>query len=190
MVRPWLAGIVPRCPRWGRVLVLALCLTGTLAAQVSREYDLKAVFLYNFVTFVEWPKAVRPPPGKPIIIGVLGRDPFGKVLDEVVAGETLKENPLEVRRYRTPEAALECHILYISASEAARLPQILDMLRGKPVLTVADMPRFTEAGGIITFATGDRVQLQVNAGAAQQAGLAISSKLLRVATVVGQAPAP
>jgi len=151
---------------------------------------LEAVFLYNFTTFVEWPKEVRPPPGKPIIIGILGRDPFGSVLDEVVAGESLNGNPLVVRRYRTPEAALECQILFISASEAAHLPQILDLLRGKPVLTVADMPRFAEAGGIITFATGTRVQLNINAGAAHQAGLNISSKLLRVATLVGPAPPP
>jgi hypothetical protein len=67
-------------------LACALLLAASLRAQSSREYDLKAVFLYNFATFVEWPESVRPPAGQPIIIGILGRDPFGTVLDEVVAG--------------------------------------------------------------------------------------------------------
>jgi len=171
-------------------LVLAVLLAGPAAAQSSREYDLKAVFLYNFATFVEWPKEARPAAGQPIVIGILGRDPFGTVLDDVVAGEKLDDHPLAVRRCRTPEEAVGCHILFISASEAARLPQILELLRGKPVLTVADMPRFAETGGIITFSTGARVQLHINARAAHQAGLAISSKLMRVATMVGPPPAP
>lgn len=173
-----------------RGLTLALWLVAPLAAQSTREYDLKAVFLYNFATFVEWPKEVRPPAGEPIIIGILGRDPFGEALDAVVAGESLRGNPLQVRRYRSPEAAAECHILYIGASEAWRLPRIMGALRGKPVLTVGDMPRFADAGGIITFSTGGRVQLQINPVAAQRAGLAISSKLLRVSTVVGGTVSP
>lgn len=182
-----------RCPArpWVLGLLLGLMLTGTLPAQASREYDIKAVFLYNFVAFVEWPAAARPGPGAPIIIGILGRDPFGAVLDEVVAGEKLKGHPLEVRRYRTPEAALEAHILYISTSETWRLGEILRVLRSRPVLTVADVPQTALASeAIITFSTGNRVELRVNPAAAQQAGLSISSKLLRVATVSGPGATP
>ena len=175
---------------WVQALVLATCVAPPLAAQATREYDLKAVFLFNFATFVEWPESARPPAGKPIIIGVLGRDPFGALLDGVVAGEKLRDHPLEVRRYRTPEMAQEAHILYISASEAWRLPQILRFLRGKPVLTVADIPRARDAGAIITFATGSRLELHVNPAAAEHAGLNISSKLLRVATVTDPGAVP
>lgn len=175
---------------WTKVLLLAACGASSLAAQATREYDLKAVFLFNFATFVEWPESARPPAGQPIIIGVLGRDPFGAMLDEVVVGEKSKDRPLEIRRYRTPEAAQEAHILYISASEERRLAKILRGMRGKPVLTVADVPRSVDAGTIISFSTGDRLQLHVNLAAAQQAGLNISSKLMRVATIVGQEPSP
>ncbi len=182
---------LPRFIRWGRtVLLLGGFGAALVAQQQSREYDLKAVFLYNFASFVEWPKAARPPAGQPVVIGILGRDPFGAVLDNVVAGEILDGHPLVVRRYATPEAAAECHILYISASETKRLPQILETLRGKPVLTVADMPRFAESDAIITFSTGTRVQLHINTAAAQKAGLTISAKLLRVATIVGSASSP
>ncbi|HWA28758.1 MAG TPA: YfiR family protein [Lacunisphaera sp.] len=170
--------------------LLALVLAGSLAAQRSREYDLKAVFLFNFTTFVEWPEDARPKPGQPLIIGILGRDPFGRVLDDVVAGEKLQDNPLQVRRYRTVEAAQEAQVLYISSSEAERMPQILHFLRDKPVLTVADMPHAAGTEAVISFATGNHIQLQVNPAAAQRAGLNISSKLLRVATLVGQNAVP
>ena len=170
-------------------LVLALGLAAPLAAQSSREYDLKAVFLYNFVTFVDWPKGALPD-GQPFVIGVLGEDPFGAALDEVVEGEKFRNLPLQVRRCRTIEEARSCQIVFISSSEAARLPAILAELRGRPVLTVADTPKFLEAGGIIAFSTEARVQLNVNAAAARRAGLAISSKLLRVAKVVDEKASP
>jgi hypothetical protein len=173
-----------RFSRWTAFAALVFGLAAELEAQPSREYDLKAVFLYNFAMFVEWPKEARPPAGQPIIIGVLGRDPFGRVLDEVVGNEVLNGNPLAVRRYRTPQEARECHILFISASEQEDLPRILSVLRGRPILTVADMTRFVASDAIITFTTGKRVQLHINPAAAQQAGIAISAKLLRVSTVV------
>lgn len=170
-------------------LALALGLAGSLAAQASREYDLKAVFLYNFVTFVDWPKDALPAQ-QPFVIGILGQDPFGAALDEVIAGEKFHNVPLQVRRCRTVEEARACQIVFISASEAARLPAILQDLKGRPVLTVGDTPQFLAAGGIIAFSTEARVQLHVNAAAARRAGLAISSKLLRVAKVVDEKAAP
>jgi hypothetical protein len=184
-IRPFLAGSARGC-RWWLFLLAAACLAGPVPAQQrSREYDLKAVFLYNFATFVEWPEAARPPAGAPIVIGVLGRDPFGTALDEVINGEKLNGHPLQVRRCKSADEARECHILFISASEASHVGDILQALKGRPVLTVGDMPRFLEMGGIIAFSTDARLQLHVNAPAARQAGLNISSKLLRVATVVG-----
>jgi hypothetical protein len=179
--------VLARLPRSWAWCWVALCLAGPLAGQASREYDLKAVFLFNFVTFVDWP-ANATPDKSPFVIGVLGEDPFGSALDEVIAGEKIRGAPLQARRCRTLEEARQCQILFISSSEAAKLPEILKDLRGRPVLTVADVPRFLEAGGIIAFSTGARLQLQVNPAAAQRAGLTISSKLLRVAKVVEDAP--
>lgn len=170
-------------------LALMLGLAGGLDAQVSREYDVKAVFLFNFVTFVEWPKGALAD-GKPFVIGILGQDPFGATLDEVVAGEKVRQSPLQVRRCRSVEEARDCHIVFISSSEASRLPAILRQLGPLPVLTVGEMKQFAEGGGIIAFSTEDRVQLSVNAAAARRAGLSISSKLLRVAKVVEEKAAP
>ena len=175
---------IARGLRCGLLLVLATGFAGRLAAQSTREYDLKAVFLYNFATFVEWPDDTIPA-GQPFFIGVLGEDPFGPVLERVIAGEKVKGHPLAVRRCKTAAEARECQIVFISRSEAPRLPEILRGLRGQPVLTVADMPRFIEAGGVISFSTDGRVQLHVNADTAREGRLTISSKLLRVATVHG-----
>lgn len=171
-------------------LVLALGFAGLLPGQSTREYDLKAVFLYHFVNFVEWPEPARPPAGEPLVVGVLGRDPFGPVLDEVMTGTVRNGNPLEVRRYRDLGSLRECHILFISASETSRMSRIIEAVRGRPILTVADSPQAAESGAIIAFSAGNRVQLHVNAGAAQRAGINISSKLLRVSTIVGRGRLP
>lgn len=163
--------------------VAALVLGVAAMAQSSREYDLKAVFLYNFATFVDWPESAFTAPDQPFVIGVLGEDPFGAALDEVVANERVKGRPLVVRRCATIAEGSSCHILFISASERERMREVLRATAGRPVLTVADVPRFVEAGGLVGFATGPRLQLHVNATAARQSGLTISSKLLRVAVV-------
>jgi hypothetical protein len=189
MCRRFLARLSRCCPRWG-LLAVAAVLAGPVAAQPSREYDLKAVFLYNFASFVDWPREALPEAAQPFVIGVLGQDPFGRALEEVVAGEKAHGASLQVRRCQTVAEARECHILFIGASEAPRLAAILQELKGRPVLTVADMPRFLETGGIIAFSTDGRVQLHVNTATARLAGLTISSKLLRVAKVVDTAPPP
>jgi hypothetical protein len=157
-------------------------------AQVSREYDIKAVFLYNLASFVEWPESAFAGPDAPFVIGVIGDDPFDGVLDAVVAGEYVGTHAFAIRRYRRPSEIDDCHVLFISASESRRLGSILARVRGRPVLTVGDIPGFAEAGGMIGFTTEhEQLQLHVNPGAVQAAALNVSSKLLEVARVVGDA---
>src|SRR2546430_2920392 len=109
------------CRPWGR-LALLLIGGGLLgaAAPVS-EYQLKAVFLFNFAQFVEWPPAALPGDSAPFVIGVLGKDPFGADLDDIVRGETVNRHPLSVVRYHTVAEVRDCQILFIAASE---LPQL------------------------------------------------------------------
>ena len=154
------------------------------SAQPSREYDVKAAFLYNFITFTDWPADAFSDASSPYVIGVLGDDPFGPVLDQIVTGEHIKSRPLVVRRFKNIADIHHCHILFICASEAYRLPEILRWLRDQPVLTVADMPGFAEAGGEIGFISGSRVRLIINPDALRSAHLSVSSKLLRLAQLV------
>lgn len=174
---------------WSFLLLTWLLLALPLSAQRTREYDLKAVFLFNFATFVEWPDEAKLGEGDAFVIGVLGDDPFGASLDEVVNGEAVRGAPLVVRRYRTVAEAAGARILFM-ALPPDRLREALAALRGRPVLTVSDHPQFLEAGGIVAFSTGARVELHINPEAAREAGLSISSKLLRVAKIHAKGAGP
>jgi hypothetical protein len=164
---------------------LLLATTGEVEAQVSREYDLKAVFLYNLASFIQWPESAFAGPDDPFVIGIVGSDPFGGVLEQIVAGEYVGKRPFAIRRFRRVSEVAGCHLLFISASEARWVPNILARLRGQPVLTVADVPAFAENGGMVGFSTArDQLLLHVNPAAVHDAALAVSSKLLEVAQVV------
>jgi hypothetical protein len=158
----------------------------------SREFQVKAVFLYNFAQFVEWPREAFDDPKSPLIIGILGLDPFGEALDEMVRGETVNGRPLVVERYRWVGEANRCHILFISGSEGPRSEQIATTLKDRSVLTVCDWEGLSGRGAIVRFVMErNRVRLRINLEAAKAAGLNISSKLLRSAeTVVQHTSAP
>jgi hypothetical protein len=180
-----------RCGRLRRILLAALILVLPVLARAAErapilpEYQVKAVFLFNFAQFVEWPAVAFPEAKTPLVIGVLGEDPFGAELDEIVRGETLGLRPLQVRRYQRVEEIEACHILFISRSEGPRLALVLERLKGRSVLTVGDMDEFTRRGGMIRFVTEqNKVRMRINVEAAKRVGLVISSKLLRPADIV------
>lgn len=167
------------------LLVWGSCGPGTgLAAPTPAQVE--AVFLFNFTQFVDWPPQAFAEPGAPIIIGVLGSDPFGAALDEVVRGEVVRGHPLVVHRAQHIEELADCQILFISRSERARVAPILATLKGSNILTVSDLDEFAKEGGMICFVLMDnKVRLRVNLEATKTAGLTLSSKLLRVAQIVG-----
>lgn len=182
---------------WGRLVLASLVAIFVLSPATAgseagpgrtHEYDLKAVFLFQFAHFVTWPSRSFRDENSPITIGVLGEDPFGGALDEVVAGEVVGARRLDVRRYDLVDQVGPCHILFISASEADRLPAVLAGLKGRNVLTVGDTKDFATRGGIVGFGVDrKRLKIRVNLAAADSAQLTISSKLLRQAEVVRKA---
>lgn len=178
----------------GACLVVAVLLSagslvsaGKIAAQAmpTPEYQVKAVFLYHFTQFVEWPGSAFPDAQAPLVIGVVGDDPFGAYLDEIVRGEAVNGHPLVVQRYRRAEEIGPSHILFVSPSEEHRLEEIFSRARGRPLLTVGDADEFAREGGIIQFVTErGKIRLRVNADAARIANLRISSRLLSLADIV------
>ena len=156
------------------------------AQTTTSEYQVKAVFLFNFTQFVDWPQKAFSDPQEPIVIGVLGDDPFGNYLDDTVRGEKVDNRPLVVRRYHAAEDIDgSCQVLFISRSEAARTEQIIAHLKDRSILTVSDEDEFGRRGGMVRFiAENSRIKLRINVAAAKAAGLTISSKLLRVAEIV------
>jgi hypothetical protein len=156
------------------------------ATATPSEYQLKAVFLFNFAQFVDWPQAAFQDAEMPLVIGVVGTDPFGSYLDDVVRGEQVKGRSLIVKRFRKLEDVDVCHILFVGAADAARLAMAPAALAGRAILTVSDADRTAQRGAMIQFVEAQkRIRLRIDVGTASAAGLTISSKLLRSAEIIG-----
>lgn len=166
-------------------LTLLFLLPGCIGAQEANEYEVKAAFLYNFARFVEWPNNVSLDPNGPLVIAILGRDPFGGEIDRAIEGKTVNGRRLVIKRFSSLEAYEQCHILFVSSSERTNLPRILAAVRTSSVLTVSETDRFAQIGGIINFITiENRIRFEINQAAAARVGLKISSKLLSLGRVV------
>lgn len=178
----------PRSPAKKRlaflVLLLFATLTSSMRAQVvtPTELQVKAAYLYKFGAFVQWPSAA---PRESFTICVLGHDPFGPTLDATLSGGSIDGSAVVAKRISGAQEASQCRIVYVSSSEGPRLKSILQTLNQLPVLTVSDMPRFVDSGGMIQFVLENgRVRFDVNLASAEKAGLGLSSQLLKVASAV------
>jgi hypothetical protein len=151
----------------------------------AREYQLKAAFLYNFTQFVEWPAEAFAQGDSPLVIGVLGEDPFGSYLDEIVQGEKVNNHPLVVQRYAKVEDIKQCHILFINFKGSRdELKQVLGIVKSSSTLTVSDGDSFVRSGGMVRFFTEDnKLRIRIGLDPIKEAHLVISSKLLRLAEV-------
>lgn len=148
------------------------------------EYEVKAAFVYNFTRFVQWPQARA---SGPLDICVMGEDPFGSALDEAVENKHVGGRPIAVTRLSETDTASACEVLFISSSEHDRVERIVETLADSPVLTVGDVEDFAERGGMINLTErGSHVRFEINVDALERAGLRASSRLLRLATIVGE----
>lgn len=162
------------------LVAAAFLCAGRVQSPPAREYEVKAAFLFNFAKFVEWPPNAFPDANTPLVIGVLGQDPFGSCLDDTVRGEHANSRQLVVQRYRTPGEIKSCHVLFISRSESDRLDQIVANLRYRKMLIVTDADG-GRGGVIIRFVNeGNKIRFKIDVEAAKAANLTISSKLLRL----------
>jgi hypothetical protein len=178
-------------------LVLAVLLAGRLVSTHAAEGGapvaedrVKAVFMYNFARFVEWPVPAATAATQQLVLGLWGRVSFQKDLQQAVSqAPAVGGRRLLLRQVGSLAEAGECHILFIAATERARVGELLAQLRGRPILTVSDMERFCEAGGMIGLRKkADTLGTDVNLAVAEGAGLKISAKLLRLSTIVPTAP--
>ena len=169
---------------------LLFACSSALGQQRPSEYQVEAAYLYNFGRFVEWPAKGTNAPGS-FTICVLGEDPFGQALDATIAGEAIGNQRVIARRISSPQMSVDCQILFISSSEANRLNKIIEALDKNAILTVSDIPQFSQHRGMIQFVLEEnRIRFEVNLTATQRAGLTLSSDLLKVATVVRKNPQP
>jgi hypothetical protein len=146
--------------------------------------EVKAAYLFNFASFVEWPPAAFGSSSEPLAVCVFGDDPFGRVLDDTLAGERVAGRPLAARRIGRPAEAAGCQIVFVGTVDGRQTAEILRALDGRPTLTVGDTEDFTRQGGMVTFVMeGARVRFRVNPSAVARSGLVMSSQLLRLARV-------
>jgi hypothetical protein len=154
-------------------------------AGTPSEHQVKAAFLYNFANFVQWPEEALGPAGAPLKMCVVGTDPFGAALDDAFRHQVVQGRRVQISRGATLAAVGRCHSLFLSQSEQVRWPELLKELGNAPTLTVADGPPLVRQGGMVNFVLeAKRVRFEINRGAADHAGLRISSKLLALARLV------
>jgi len=171
------------------LMVLAWLLTSTGRGNcedvLSMEYHVKAVFLYNFAKYVDWPATAFTNATEPITVGVLGTDPFGDSLQHAVEGKVINGRPFVIKPLAANADLTGCQILFISDSEASRMGEILARAGALPVLTVGEDEAFAQNGGIINFVLKEgKVRLEIDLTTATKVGLKISSRLLAVADLV------
>jgi hypothetical protein len=163
-----------------RLLTLAVVMlaTSALGAQeVTREYQVKAVFLYNFAKFVEWPPSATT---GPLTICIAGRNPLGTFLDDTVRGESVGGRPIHTRIILEPEPG--CHVMFIP--DGAAVGAYLRFSRTAPTLTIGETPAFLGLGGIISFFIEDgKVRFEINPQAAERAQLRVSARLLQLSRI-------
>lgn len=184
-----------RWPRWRELLALLVALSAVARVALSddlpssREYPLKAAFLYNFTKFVDWPGASFSSPRDPIVIGVLGPAAFSATLERIVRDRQVNGRAILVKRVASADVARAVHVLFVTAAEEEHFEQIRAGLATSPILIVGESDSLWALGGAITFVLEeDKVRFEIDASAAERSGLRISAHLQKLARAVRRAP--
>jgi hypothetical protein len=177
--RRWIAAVLAAC---------GLAAPAVASAQTASAPALKAAFLFNFAKFTEWPEdALRP--GSSLVLCVAGEPRVSKALEEATAGRDVEGHPLTTRNIDVDGAVQSCHVLYVENFDDKKAVDLLERVKGKPVLTVSDLGSFAELGGVANlFVEDGRMRFAVNVDSAQRSKLRLSSRLLSLAKIVKDAP--
>ena len=157
---------------------------------VKDELLLKAAFIYNFAKFTHWPENVWQEQTTSLNLCTAGKDTLISELERL-AGKTIKQHPVTIQPLEKVQHLKNCHLLYIATSEKKRYKDILKSTQGEPILTVSELPHFVDSGGIIElYRKKSQTHFIINLGAAREAGLVISSRLLNLAKVINNGTTP
>jgi hypothetical protein len=171
--------------RFVAVIFAGMLLTLGASGQALDEYQVKAAFLYNFAKFVEWPPEAFKTAKDPILVCVLGRNPFGKALEEAIRGKSIAGRAFAYRHVSDAESASACQILFVGSEESKHFRSLLESLKPMGILTVGEAQGFAADGGVINFKLDDgHVRFEINVAAAEHEQLHISAKLLSLAQIV------
>ena len=149
------------------------------------EHQVKAAQMLNFFKYSHWPASAFAKTNSPYVVGVVGRDPFGKDLDRMFELKVVTGRPFVIKRTTDEQELRNCHLVFVSSSERRRLKDLLEKLKGAAVLTVGESPEFLDQSGVINFLLMDSsVRFEINLAAAQAAKVKLDANLLRLAVTV------
>ncbi len=167
------------------IIFIALIVSKPVNAETGAfdEYAIKAGFLYNFTKFVDWPADAFKDAQSPLVVCIIGKDPFGNKLD-VLENKTISGRKVIVRRLAAFDNTEKCQVVFIGRSENDQAPAILKAARTRNILAISETPNFCSSGGMINlFLEGDKVRFEINIRNAEKARLKISSQLLNLAKI-------
>ncbi|MCQ8127148.1 YfiR family protein [Methylomonas rivi] len=165
-------------------MITCLLVLPGIGASQDRKHpnEVEAAFLRNFAHYVEWPSHAFADDRSSWVIGILGDDPFGDIMETTFSNRTEKGRAFKVLRADSLDEMPDCHIVFIAYKSAGRRRWALDQIKNKPVLTVGDAPEFLREGGIIQFNVDDRVHMNINLDQARAVALTIQTKMLEVSS--------
>jgi hypothetical protein len=166
-------------------LIVAFVPDRTASAPISSEYQVKTAYLYNFAKFIQWPEGTFTDTTEAIVIGIVGEDPFGNLLDEAISQRRAQGRPLRVERYHNLADIGHCHLLFVSRSEAKQQSELFRALADSNVVTIGESPDFTKEGGQVRFflSKSQTIKIEINRTAVHRAGIFISSRILKIARI-------
>lgn len=155
-------------------------------AQGRSERDVKCLFFVTLARYTEFPAEAFASEKAPVVLGVIGEDPFGAVLDSMTKNEKVRDRAIRVRRFASAEEVKDCHVLFFGPMSVLRREVELSRMLRRPVLTVSDVPGFASSGGMVEMYVNEekKVRLRVSKGALERAHLSISPSILRRADEV------
>jgi len=184
------------CARRFATSVLGFCLACILShtaiaqsgneAVINREHTLKALFIYNFGSYVEWPPTTSTNDGRPFVIGILGSTPVESTLREIAVTKTINGRRIVIQRFASADAVKPCQILFIASNSSPQVQQqVVEKLQREPVLIVGESKGFALHGAVVNFyLEANKIRFEINVDAARRHHLTISSKLLALAKIV------
>lgn len=158
------------------------------APQASREYAIKAAYLYQFGRYIQWPAAAFADSRSPLVLGVLGEAPFGDALNEIARTRRIQDRPVVVHRFASMAEYVPCHILFVTAEAGpVQTAAAIGRVKNDPVFLVGEVPGFVQQGGVANFFLQENgVRFELSVKAARQKHLVLSSKLLGLASIVDE----
>jgi hypothetical protein len=164
------------------VLLLLFCLGAGWYNLNAQNEKFKALFMYNFTKYIEWPPSMR---SGDFIIGVLGNSPLTPELNNVSKTQRVGNQKITVVTFNSVDQISQCHILYIPASKSSMLPQVNAITAGKNILIVTDKSGLASQGaGLNYILDGERLKYEVNKSSIEKRGLAVNSTLISLGVEV------